>query len=233
MEKRYVAYYRVSTQKQGNSGLGLLSQKEIVQSYIARNGNCLASEHIEIESGKSNNRPQLLEAISKAKETGAVLCIAKLDRLSRNLAFIATLMESRVKFVACDLPDANELTIHIFGAMAEFERKRISERTRNALQAKKLRDPLWKPGTPANLTNEARNKGQKTIIDNARNDLNAKHAWHFIEALREKGLSFSAIAEKLSEEGYKTRNGSHNWHPVQVWNIWKRFAENSGESKRA
>jgi DNA invertase Pin-like site-specific DNA recombinase len=222
----YIAYYRVSTAKQGSSGLGLESQKTIVENYIQHNGKLIA-EFKEIESGKNNNRPELLNAIATAKQCDATLVIAKLDRLSRNLAFIATLMETRVNFIACDCPTATPLTLHIFGAMAEFERQMISTRTINALQAKKKREPNWKPGTPVNLSLDAMKKGHETISKNAKMDQSVIYAYHYICLLKEQGLSYQQIACKLNSEGYKTRTGC-SFHAIQAWTIMKRFAENQG-----
>jgi len=118
MEKQsFIAYYRGSTQRQGVSGLGLEAQRSSVLSYI--NGRTLLGEFKDIESGKCDLRPQLLKAIQKSKENNSILVIAKLDRLSRSLSFINLLQKEKVKFVCCDLPDANELTINIFGSLAQ------------------------------------------------------------------------------------------------------------------
>ena len=136
--RRFVAYYRVSTARQGRSGLGLEAQKAAVLAFI--NGNAeLVAEFTEVESGKHAEREELRKAIAACKKHKAKLVIAKLDRLSRNLAFIATLMESGVEFVAVDMPEANKLTVHILAAMAEHEREQISKRTKDALAAAKRR----------------------------------------------------------------------------------------------
>ena len=137
---KIVAYYRVSTQKQGNSGLGLDAQRKAVFDYAKSVGMDVIAEYDEVESGKGHiNRPKLKEALEYCDLTGSKLVIAKLDRLSRNVAFLANLMESGVQFIACDNPQANELTIHILAAVAEAERKAISERTMVALAAAKAR----------------------------------------------------------------------------------------------
>lgn len=134
----FIAYFRVSTDRQGRSGLGLDAQREAVKSYVAGHGS-IAEEFTEVESGKRNERPQLALALTACRRQSAVLVIARLDRLARNLAFIANLMESGVDFVAVDMPQANHLTMHILAAVAEDEGKRISTRTRDALAAAFLR----------------------------------------------------------------------------------------------
>ena len=146
--KSYVAYLRVSTQKQGQSGLGLAAQRAAVQAFppVAR----LVAEFVEVESGKKNERPQLAAALALAKATGATLLIAKLDRLSRNAGFIFQLRDAGVDFVCCDMPDANTLTVGIFAVLAQHERELISQRTKAALAAKKAQGAQL--GTPANLT---------------------------------------------------------------------------------
>ena len=136
---RFVAYYRVSTDKQGQSGLGLDAQRQAVMNYLNGGPWKLVDEFTEVESGNSNARPQLQKALAACRRHKAKLVIAKLDRLSRNLAFIATLMDSGVEFVATDNPHANKLTVHILAAVAEHEREAISERTKAALAAAKRR----------------------------------------------------------------------------------------------
>src|SRR2546421_792020 len=136
---RFIAYFRVSTDKQGKSGLGLEAQRKAVLDYLNGGRWSLVQEFVEIESGKHNERPQLTAALAACNKHRARLVIAKLDRLSRNLAFIAALMESGVEFVAVDNPHANKLTVHILAAVAQHEREMISERTKAALAAAKRR----------------------------------------------------------------------------------------------
>ena len=221
-ETKYVAYYRVSTKKQGKSGLGLDAQRDTVSKFIKRNGDRIIAEFTEVESGKNNDRLELSKAIEMANENDATLVIAKLDRLSRNVSFISQLMDEKVKFVCCDMPEANELTIHIFAAMAQFERKRISERIKEALDAKRVREPDWKPGNPQNLTKEARQMAYDSISRKAREDKGVRHAFHFIRPLREQGLSYDKIAAMLNKEKYRTRRGK-KFSGWQVWKIDKRF----------
>ncbi len=136
---KYIAYFRVSTERQGVSGLGLEAQQTSVNQYVARSGGELLAEYVEVESGRKSDRPQLTAAIAKAKKLGAILLIAKLDRLARRVHFISGLMETGVQFRAADMPNADRFMLHVYAAMAEEEARRISERTRNALQAAKAR----------------------------------------------------------------------------------------------
>ena len=218
--KQYVAYYRVSSKQQADSGLGLEAQRTAVLNYIKRNGNKIVAEFTEQESGRNDHRPELIKAIATAHNHNATLVIAKLDRLSRNVHFITSLMDSKVKFICCDMPDATELTIHIFAAMAQHERKMISERTSAALQALKRKGV--KLGTPANLTDAARHKAHKAISRNAKESVNVRHAYHFIVPRRVSGMSYQRIADELNKEGYRTRRG-FEFHAWQVYNIYKRF----------
>ena len=139
--KKIISYIRVSTQKQGASGLGLEAQQKAVQDFISSTGNELVAEFVEVESGKKTDqkRPQLAAAMEACKKHKAVLVVAKLDRLARNVHFISGLMESKVQFIALDLPEANQLTLHVMAAFAEHEAKRISERTKAALAIAKSR----------------------------------------------------------------------------------------------
>jgi DNA invertase Pin-like site-specific DNA recombinase len=136
---QFVAYYRVSTDRQGRSGLGLDAQREAVFRHLAGHAGQLVAEFCEIESGSRSDRPQLAAAIAAAKKARATLIIAKLDRLARNVHFISGLMESGVDFVAADNPHANKLMVHMLAAFAEHEREQISQRTKDALAAAKLR----------------------------------------------------------------------------------------------
>ena len=217
---KYIAYYRVSTKQQGSSGLGLNAQKTAVLSYIKHNGNKIIAEFTEQESGKNDRRPELQNAIDVSKQYDATLVIARLDRLSRNITFITSLMDSKVKFVCVDMPDATELTIHIFAALAQWERKRISERTSAALQ--ELKRKGVKLGTPENFTDAGRQKAHDTVSRNAREDKNTRHAYHFIQRCRNKGMTWLAIADALNKEDYKTRTNKL-FHPWQAWSIYKRF----------
>src|SRR5437870_6269731 len=161
---KFVAYFRVSTDRQGKSGLGLEAQRKSVLDYLDGGRWDLVGEFTEIESGKHNDRPELEKALAACKKQKARLVIAKLDRLSRNLAFIATLMDSGVEFTAVDNPHANKLTIHILAAVAQHEREMISERTKAALQAAKARGKQL--GNPRLA--EAAKRGTAAVKANAR-----------------------------------------------------------------
>src|SRR5262249_39382978 len=156
----------------------------------------------EKESGKNNSRPQLLNAIARAKESNATLLIAKLDRLSRNASFIMTLRDTGVNFICCDMPEANTLTIGIMAVMAQDERERISKRTRDALAVLKKRGV--KLGNPGNLTHKARQKAIEAIKANARLNSNNQRATGYIKALRKEKNSYRAIADVLNSEGFTT-----------------------------
>jgi DNA invertase Pin-like site-specific DNA recombinase len=161
---KFIAYFRVSTDKQGKSGLGLEAQRKAVLDYLNGGSWELVQEFVEVESGKHSDRQQLAAALAACKKHRAKLVIAKLDRLSRNLAFIAALMESGVEFVAVDNPHANKLTIHILAAVAQHEREMISERTKAALAAAKARGQRL--GNPRLF--EAAKLGREAALANAR-----------------------------------------------------------------
>src|SRR6202047_1789417 len=148
---RYVAYYRVSTDRQGRSGLGLDAQQKAVQDYLNGGDWSLVAELTEVETGKRSDRPELAKALALCRKHKGKLVIAKLDRLSRNLAFIATMMDSGVEFVAVDNPHANKLTLHILAAVAQHEREMIAERTKAALQAAKQRGRVLGRNAAENL----------------------------------------------------------------------------------
>jgi len=200
---KFVAYYRVSTAKQGRSGLGLEAQRASVQSYV-KDGQIIA-EYVEVESGKRNDRPELAKAIEHARREEATLIIAKLDRLARSVAFIFTLRDSGVRFIACDMPEANTLTIGLLAALAQHERELISERTKAALAAKKARGCFL--GSPQNLTREATLKASEARRQRALENPANQRATELALLYRNCGLSYTAIAEKLNSNGHVTRKG--------------------------
>ncbi|RSK38450.1 recombinase family protein [Hymenobacter perfusus] len=202
--KQYVAYYRVSTTKQGISGLGLEAQQYAVAQY-ARAPAQVLDHYTEVESGKKNQRPQLLTAIAHARRANATLLIAKLDRLSRNAGFIFALRDSGVDFVCCDMPDANTLTVGIFAVLAQHERELISKRTKEALAALKARGVAL--GMPVNLTVDAIRYGQAVRQQNARENKENRQATRLAVLLRQQGHTLQQIAQELTNGDYRTRRG--------------------------
>jgi DNA invertase Pin-like site-specific DNA recombinase len=198
-----VAYYRVSTPRQGQSGLGIEAQQVDVQRLAAQHGFTITQEFTETESGRKKNRPRLEAALQLARQTNAVLLIAKIDRLARNVAFTSALMESGVDFQAADMPEADRCMVHIMAALAEREAKLISDRTRAALIAAKARGTRL--GTVANLTAEARAKGPKASREAAKIAMQQPTA--FASSLRAQGGTLEAIARTLNESGFRTRQG--------------------------
>jgi DNA invertase Pin-like site-specific DNA recombinase len=204
MQKQFVAYYRVSTTKQGVSGLGLEAQRATVNHYVDGRGTIL-SEYTEIESGKKSDRQQLALALAEAKRVGATLLIAKLDRLSRNVGFIFALRDSGVDFTCCDIPDANTLTVGLFAVIAQHERETISKRTVDALAALKARGV--KLGNPQNLTDAARAKSIVVRTANAKENKSNLQAAQLAALWKREGRSLQGIADNLNKSGYQTRTG--------------------------
>lgn len=205
---KFVAYYRVSTKKQGTSGLGLDAQKTLVLNYI--NGQPqgeLTHEFVEVESGKNNERQQLMAALHHCRMTGATLVVSKLDRLSRDLEFIAALMKSdNVDFVVAELPEANNLTLHILACLAQYERQLISERTKQALQAAKERgavlgNPRLDEFRPTDTT-----AAREQYLENGK-AFQESLLVSIRQAQSEGYDSYSAIARRLNELGIKSRRG--------------------------
>ena len=215
---KFVAYFRVSTDKQGKSGLGLAAQRKAVLEYLNGGTWSLVGEFTEIESGKRNERPELEKALAVCKRHKAKLVIAKLDRLSRNLAFIATLMDSGVEFVAVDNPHANKLTVHILAAVAQHEREMIAQRTKDALQAAKARGVVL--GNPK--LDAVRDRAVASVRADA--DRFAKNVAPIIREIQSSGVaSHRAIARSLNARGVATARGGE-WTAVQVGSILRRVA---------
>lgn len=224
---KFVAYLRVSTARQGQSGLGLEAQGQAVAEHVNGHGT-LAAEYVEVESGKhSDNRPQLQAALAHCAATGATLIVAKLDRLARNVAFIAALMDSGVDFIAADMPMANKLTIHVLAAVAEYEREAISQRTKAALAAAKLRGVrLGNGGTSiAALRKAGAGKpGWTAGADGmkARADQHAAKVLPIVATLRREGVvSQSAMARELNQRGVLAPRGGE-WTATAVRNLLAR-----------
>jgi DNA invertase Pin-like site-specific DNA recombinase len=224
-----IAYYRVSTRQQGHSGLGLEGQRAAVEAYAGQTGAQIRASYIEVESGKRSDRPELARALAHARRSRATLVVAKLDRLARNVEFLAKLMNSEVEFVACDNPAANRLTLHILAAVAEAEAKATSDRTKAALAAAKARGTKLGSARPGHWDGredrrleglrKARSVGAGVITRKAREayaDLVPAMA-----RMKGEGLSLREIAGKLNGDGHTTRRG-RAWNPVQVARVLER-----------
>ena len=218
-----VAYYRVSTQKQGQSGLGIEAQTAAVAAYLKANSMELVAGLTEIESGKVNTRPKLAEAVALAKKFKAVLVIAKLDRLARSVATISGLMESGVEFVAADMPFANRLTIHLLAAVAEYERDQIAARTRSALAIAKAKGQAL--GNRTNLP-EASALGRQRQIQIA--DQHAEKVLPVLKhVVKAEGIaSVHDAARALAERNVPTARGGA-WHGSTVWFLLRRCGYSS------
>ncbi len=211
--KKYIAYYRVSRKEQGISTLGLLAQKSSVEKYVFGQEGIILNEYTEIETGTNKReRVEIHKAIQQAKSEGAVLVIAKLDRLARNVSFVSSLMDAGIEFLAVDMPSANNFTIHIFSALAEQEAMLISTRTKQALAELKKKGVVL--GSPKNLTDNAREQGVKTIKENAINNDRNRQAQSVITSCKEKGMSYRQIAEYLNQLNFKTRYGNQFMAPT-------------------
>lgn len=211
---KYVSYLRVSTQRQGHSGLGLEAQRAAVEQFLLPTGGAVLQEFVEVESGSRRARPILVQSIALCRKKGATLLIAKLDRLARNVAFVSSLMEGGVEFVAADAPYANRLMIHILAAFAEHERELISQRTKEALQASKARGvQLGKNG--AVLARKNRNDA-----------LAAAEPFRAAvgQALNSGHRTLSEIADALNQAGLRTRQNAA-WSPGTIHRLLKRLDE--------
>jgi DNA invertase Pin-like site-specific DNA recombinase len=214
MVRRFVGYFRVSTDRQGRSGLGLDAQRDAVMRHLSGHAGELVAEFCEVESGKRSDRPQLAAAIAAAKKARATLIIAKLDRLARNVHFISGLMESGVDFVAADNPHANKLMVHLLAAFAEHEREQISQRTKEALAAAKARGIRL-----------GRN-GADRLAPSYRADAieRARQLAPILAELRSVGLSARQMAAELTARSIATPNGAR-WHAQSVLRILDRIGD--------
>jgi DNA invertase Pin-like site-specific DNA recombinase len=223
--KSIVGYIRVSTKRQGRSGLGLEAQEETLRAYQKENGVRRLATYTEVESGKRADRPELAKAVAHAKRSGATLVVAKLDRLARNAGFLLSLQSSGLPMVFLDLPGANEFTVGVMALVAQHEARMTSERTKAALAAYKRRGGKLGAALPQcrNLTDRARARGRRAAAkanaekaDQAYTDiLPAMLEW------REAGMSQQAIADRLNAEGQTTRRG-RPWSQVQVMRVLGR-----------
>lgn len=216
---KYVAYYRVSTQKQGRSGLGLDSQRESVAGHVAAVNGSLVTEFTEIETGKRADRPQLAKALAQCRVQNAVLIVAKLDRLARNVAFVSRLLETGCEFVAVDFPQANRFMIHMLAAVGEYEAKLISERTKAAL-AQAKRKGVQIGGYADNCALIAHRGNKASIkVRQAASLQRAHDIAPIISDLESEGAtSLRQIAQGLNQRGILTKRGGA-WSAVQVMRV--------------
>ena len=222
-DERFVAYLRVSTQRQGYSGLGLEAQREIIKNYLRDTKPIF--EYVEVESGRKTDkgRPKLKEALSQCRTYGAKLIVAKLDRLARNVSFLSALLDSDVEIVFCDFPQANKMVLHILASISQYEAELISTRTRQALAAKKARG--CNLGNPEHLMNK-----HKTAIENSNNtnrkkaedNPNNKRAVAMLRILAEQGMTLTEMTDKLNKEGFVTSKG-YQFRASQVFVLLKRY----------
>lgn len=219
---KFVAYYRVSTRKQGKSGLGLEAQQQTLRTHLNGGNWKLVGEFTEVESGKRNTRPELADALALCRVYNATLLIAKLDRLARNVAFISALMESGVEFVAVDMPNATKFTVHIMASVAEQEADMIAERTRKAMETAKARGTLLGRRDDAIAVHSR--KGNMISADiRAKNAIKkAGDLRPVIKQIQSSGAeSLRAVAAVLNERGIGTARGGQ-WSAVQVQRVLAR-----------
>ena len=222
-DERFVAYLRVSTQKQGYSGLGLEAQREIIKNYLREKKPIF--EYIEVESGRKTDkgRPKLKEALTQCRTYGAKLIVAKLDRLARNVSFLSALLDSDVEIVFCDFPQANKMVLNILASISQYEAELISTRTRQALAAKKARG--CKLGNPEHLLDKhqaAIVKSNQTNRRKAADNPNNKRAVAMLKVLAAQGMTLTEMTDKLNNEGFVTSKG-YQFRPSQVFVLLKRY----------
>lgn len=220
-DNQYVAYLRVSTQKQGYSGLGIEAQREIIQKYL--HDKTPIAEYVEIESGRKKDRPKLTEALKLCRKTEAILIVAKLDRLARNVSFLSSLLESDVEIVFCDFPQANKMVLHILSAISQYEAELIATRTRSALQAKKVRG--FSLGNPEHLMDkheQAIQNSIRTCKQKADNNPNNTRAVAMIRTLIKENHTLKEIADILNREGFVSSQGC-SFSKSTVYKLIKRY----------
>lgn len=219
--KKHIAYYRVSTKRQGESGLGLDAQRTAVSPYAP------IEAYTEVETGKKSDRPELQKALAHAKATGATLVVAKLDRLARNVHFISSLMESGVDFVCVDQPNVTPFVLHVLAAVAEYEASLISERTKAGLAEAKKRGKLLGARNPVIAAALKRSSNPERASQAAHSRRKVLQKEHYaaivpaIIALRDNGFTFKAIARHLNEKGYVNSRGN-KFSASQVYRVLQR-----------
>lgn len=217
----YVAYLRQSTTKQEKSGLGIEAQRNIIHSFVKEG--LIIAEFVETESGKKSDRPKLQEALALCRKTNSILIVAKLDRLSRNVAFTSKLLESDVEITFCDFPQANRLILHIISSIAEYEANLISQRTRLSLKAKKERGVQF--GKSENLMkkhSEAIEHSNQTNRTKAQNNVNNMRAVALLRSMVKEELTLSQMTIRLNEQGFVTSKGC-KFQIVQVQRLIQRY----------
>ena len=228
-----IAYYRVSTRKQGASGLGLEAQRADVQKYAERDGSSIVREFTDVESGSHDNRPELKKAVAYAAKTGGVLVVAKLDRLSRNYAFLMTLNEQvqrgKLNVCALNVPTFNTMTVGILATMAQYEREQAAIRTRAAIEAKKARGE--KMGRV--ISDEERAASHERHRANSRGNEDNKRAWKYVKSLIKDNTgkrkpNFAFYASELNDGGFLTANGGE-WQRTQVERLARLMYEPTGD----
>lgn len=226
---QYVAYLRVSTQKQGYSGLGVEAQKQLIHNYLS--DKIPIAEYIEVESGRKTDRgrPKLKEALELCRKTGAKLIVAKLDRLARNVAFLSQLLESDVDIVFCDFPQANKMVLHILAAISQYEAELVATRTKQALAAKKAQG--YTLGNPEHLMDkldEAVAKSVETNKRKAEENPNNKRAAAMLKVLAKEGRTLQEMADYLNEQGFTTSKG-YRFSRSSVYVLLKRYQINTNK----
>lgn len=219
--ENYVAYLRVSTQKQGYSGLGLEAQKDIINNYLK--DKVPIAEFVEVESGRKKDRPKLKQALALCRKTGATLIVAKLDRLARNVCFLSSLLESDVEIIFCDFPQANKMVLHILSAISQYEAELIAVRTKAALKAKKERG--FKLGNPEHLIDkhdQAIENSTRTCKEKAANNPNNKRAVAMLKTLINEDHTYQEAADILNSEGFVTSQGC-SFSKSTVYKLIKRY----------
>ena len=217
----YVAYLRHSTTKQEKSGLGIEAQRNIIHSFVKEG--LIIAEFVETESGKKSDRPKLQEALALCRKTNSILIVAKLDRLSRNVAFTSKLLESDVEITFCDFPQANRLILHIISSIAEYEANLISQRTRLSLKAKKERGvQLGKSENLMKKHNEAIAHSNQTNRTKAQNNVNNMRAVALLRSMVKEELTLSQMTIRLNEQGFVTSKGC-KFQIVQVQRLIQRY----------
>lgn len=212
----YIGYFRVSTAKQGVSGLGLEAQQMAVHGFVNASKGTLAGEFTEVESGTRRDRPQLTAALALCKKRGATLVIARLDRLARSVAFVSTLLDSGVRFVAVDMPEADRAFLQIASVFAEWEARKVSERTKAALAAAKARGVKFGWACPERRSGHAKASAKGAKTNRASAALFAQNVLPLVREIRAAGVgSLEGVAAALNARGVPTARGGR-WHASTV-----------------